>query len=154
MVAVAWFANNASLDFKDKDNTSLTIAALQGITVEPKYEMVELYGMEDLRRASVARHSLKVNVTVKYAKWDAAADTIFNQVVGSDFTSATKNVPPMFSLTATFKSLPASAGETQQTQTYTVTDIVFDGVPINMNQNEFITREMSGTGRMVTMTGS
>ena len=154
MVAVAWFANNASLDFKDKNGTSLTIAALQGITVEPKYEMVELYGMEDLRRAAVARHSLKVNVTVKYAKWDAAADTIFNQVVGSDFTSATKNVPPMFSLTESFKSLPASAGETQQTQTYTVSDIVFDGVPINMNQNEFITREMSGTGRMVEMSGS
>ena len=154
MVAVAWFANNASLDFKDKDGTSLTIAALQGITVEPKYEMVELYGMEDLRRASVARHSLKVNVTVKYAKWDAAADTIFNQVVGSDFTSATKNVAPMFSLVASFKSLPASAGENQQTQTYTVSDIVFDGVPINMNQNEFITREMSGTGRMVQMSGS
>jgi hypothetical protein len=60
----------------------------------------------------------------------------------------------MFSLTASFKSLPASAGETQQTQTYTVSDIVFDGVPINMNQNEFITREMSGTGRMVEMSGS
>jgi len=154
LVAVAWFANNASLDFKDKDGASLTIAALQGITVEPKYEMVELYGMEDLRRASVARHSLKVNVTVKYAKWDASADTIFNQVVGSDFTSATKNVPPMFSLVASFQSLPASAAETQQSQTYTVSDIVFDGVPINMNQNEFITREMSGTGRMVTMATS
>jgi hypothetical protein len=154
LVAVAWFANNASLDFKDKDGASLTIAALQGITVEPKYEMVELYGMEDLRRASVARHSLKVNVTVKYAKWDAAADTLFNQVVGSDFTSASKNIPPMFSLVAAFKSLPASAGESQQTQTYTVSDIVFDGVPINMNQNEFITREMSGTGRMVEMSGS
>lgn len=147
---VAWFANNAQLNM-----TSIgTVAALKGITLEPKYELVDLYGMEDLRRAAVARHSLKVSISVKYAKWDAANDTIFNSVIGTDFTSASKNVPAMFNLTATFGSIPASTGETIQWMTATVSDIVFEGVPMNMNENEFIVRELSGTGSMLTMSAS
>lgn len=143
--AVSWFANSAQLTL-----TGVTIAALKGVTVEPKYELVELYGMEDTERAAVARHSLKVAVTVKYAKWDATADTLFNQVVGvaGTSTSATRNIAPVFTMTASFKSSDGS-----QFQKYTVTDVVFDGIPVNMSENEFITRELSGTGAMVTATG-
>lgn len=147
MANVAWFANNASLNMTGIG----TVAALKGVTIEPKYETAELYGMEDLRVAARARHSLKVAVSVKYAKWDATNDTVFNTVIGTDFDSATKNIPAMFTMTATFRSMPATAGETQQTQVYTISDIIFEGVPINMNENEFIVRELSGTGRMATV---
>jgi hypothetical protein len=150
---VAWFANSAVITVTGNAG-ALTVGALKGVTVEPKYELVELYGMEDLRRAGVARHSMKVAVTVKYAKWDAGADTIFNEVIGTDFTGASKNVPAMFQITAAFKSIPATAGETIQSQTFTVSDVVFDGVPINLQENEFMTRDLSGTGKRVTMTNA
>lgn len=130
------------------------VAALQGITIEPKFELVKLYGMEDLRRAAIARHSLDVAITVKYAKWDASNDTIFNDVIGSDFTSISKNLPAMFTLTATFASMKTTATDTVQYQEYTVSDIVFEGVPINMNPNEFIIRELTGSARVATMAGS
>ena len=144
---VAWFANNAYLQM---DGIGV-IAALKGVTIEPKFEIVELYGMEDLRVAARARHSLKVAITVKYAKWDAANDTIMNQVVGTDFTSATKNVPALFTMHATFNSIPATSGETIQHTAMTVEDIVFEGVPWNLTENEFIVRELTGTGRTVTV---
>lgn len=154
MVGVrAWFANSAKISVRDPDGNPLVLGALRGVTVEPKYELVELYGMEDLRRAGVARHSMKVAVTVKYAKWDAGADTIFNQVIGSDFTGASKNVPGMFNITATFRSIPATTGESIQYQTWEISDVVFEGVPINMQENEFMTRDLSGSGKRVTQTG-
>ena len=147
---VAWFANNAQLTMTGIG----TVAAIQGITVEPKFEIVELYGMEDLRVAARARHSLKVAVTMDYARWDSTSDTIMQGVIGTDFTSATKNVPAMFTMTATFNSIPATVGEAQQTQTYTISDIVFEGVPIKAEQNQFMVRNLSGTGRMVTVAAS
>lgn len=148
---VAWFANSAAITVTDPNGVNLIVGALRGVTVEPKYELVELYGMEDLRRRGVARHSLKVAVTVKYAMWDASSDTIFNTVIGTDFTGDSKNVPPMFQISAVFKSIPATAGEAIQTATYTVSDVVFEGVPININENEFMTRDLSGTGKNASM---
>jgi hypothetical protein len=145
MAAVSWFANSANLTL-----TGVTIAALKGVTIEPKYEMVELFGMEDTERAAIARHSLKVPITVKYAKWDASADTLFTSVIGvaGTSTATNRNIAPVFTMTASFRSSDGS-----QYQTYTVTDVVFDGVPINMSENEFVTRDLSGTGAMATATG-
>lgn len=146
MAAVSWFANSAVLTM-----TGITMAALKGVTIEPKYELVELFGMENTERAAIARHSLKVPITVKYAKWDSgAADTLFNSVVGNTAThgSPERNICPVFTMTASFKSSDGS-----QYQMYTITEVVFDGVPINMSENEFVTRDLAGTGAMATATG-
>lgn len=145
---------------------SITVAALKGVDMSPSFEHVELYGMESVMRAAVAKHSLKVKVSCKYAMWDPAADTILNWVMtgGStteDFTAGTaettgldneanKNKVGLFTMSASVR--PADSN----TLYYTVTahDIYFEGVPFALTENEFIVRDLSGTAKFISITKS
>jgi hypothetical protein len=119
--------------------------------------------MESVMRAAVAKHSLKVKVTCKYAMWDPSADTILNYVLTGggttgDFTAdtttttgvdapANKNCVALFTLTATIH--PADS----TTLYYSVTahDVYFEGVPFAMTENEWIVRDMSGTAKFISI---
>jgi len=134
--------------------------------MSPSFEHVELYGMESVMRAAVAKHTLKVKVSCKYAMWDPAADTILNYVMTggattADFTAddtattgmdaaANKNAVALFTMTATIH--PADS----TTQWYAVTahDIYFEGVPFALTQNEFIVRDLSGTAKYIEIAKS
>jgi hypothetical protein len=134
--------------------------------MSPSFEHVELYGMESVMRAAVAKHTLKVKVSCKYAMWDPAADTILNYVMTGgattgDFTpdtttttgmdaAANKNCVALFTMTATIH--PADS----TTQWYAVTahDIYFEGVPFALTENEFIVRDLSGTAKYIEIAKS
>ncbi len=77
MAAKSFFANYGQLQVASTDGTNVvSIAAIKGVEMSPEFEHVELYGMEEVTRADVAKHSLKVKVNLKFAKWDPAADMI------------------------------------------------------------------------------
>lgn len=134
--------------------------------MSPSFEHVELYGMESVMRAAVAKHSLKVKVSFKYAMWDPAVDTILNWVMTGgattgDFTAdttavtgvdaaANKNAVALFTITATIH--PADS----TTQYYAVTahDVYFEGVPFAMTENEWIVRDLSGTAKFISIAKS
>lgn len=131
--------------------------------MSPSFEHVELYGMESVMRKAVAKHSLKVKVTCKYAMWDPSSDAILNYVMTGgatpgDFTAddvavtgldapANKNNVALFTITASVNP----SDNQSSVLSYTAHEVYFEGVPFNMTQHEFITRDLSGTAKYISI---
>lgn len=173
MAEHAFFANSGALMVSTAtggttgDATDeIGIAALKGVEMSPSFEHVELYGMESVQRLAVAKHSLKVKVSCKYAMWDPSADYILNYVMtgGGATTSFTmdstagtgvdnscnKNQVALFTMTATMNPHDSCS------LYYSITahGVYFEGVPFGMSENEFIVRDLSGTAKYITIAKS
>lgn len=156
MTTYSFFANYGQLQVASTDGTNVVpIAAIKGVEMTPEFEHVELYGMEEVTRADVAKHSLKVKVNLKYAKWDPDADYIMNSIILGDFnrgvadvdiTKANINAVDYKNKVALFK-VTATMYTTDRTRKVTATahNVYFTGVPWQFNENEFIVRDLTGT---------
>jgi len=158
----AFFANYGTMslviaDDTGADSTEVKVAALKGISVVPKYEHVTLFGMERVTRAAVAKHSLAVDVTVEVAMWDPESDIILQGVLlghesDDDITedkindSLWKNKVARFNLT--MKMLDTDG---EKEVTLRVEDVYFESVPYEMKENEFISRNLTGTGAAISV---
>lgn len=161
MADSSWFADSATLTIADEDgNNPTTVAVLRGVEITPRFEIVELYGMESIKRRAVAKHSMKVDVSVRYAMWNPDADYIFWSFLNGDFaTTATtgvndsagnRNKNALFKITATIKDTE-TLGETL---TLVADDVYFESVPFAMTEHEFIQRDLKGTAADFTATYS
>lgn len=134
--------------------------------MSPSYEHVELYGMEDVTRLAVAKHSLKVKVSFKYAMWDPSVDTILNywmtgggttgDFTVDDTTTTGINAPGNKNKVALF-TISASVNPADSSTLYycvNAHDVYFEGVPFGLTQNEFIVRDLSGTAKFISITKS
>ena len=156
MTTYSFFANYGQLQVASTDGTNVvSIAAIKGVEMTPEFEHVELYGMEEVTRADVAKHSLKVKVNLKYAKWDPTADTIMQGVLLGDFNRGVTNVAinktnintvDYKNKVATFK-VTATMYTTDRTKYVTATahNVYFTSIPYQFNENEFIVRDLTGT---------
>ncbi len=159
----AFFANYGTMtlviaDDTGADSTEVKVAALKGISITPKFEHVTLFGMERVTRAAVAKHSLAVDVSIEVAMWDPESDIILQGVLlghedDSDITedlinnSEWKNKVARFNITM---AMLDTDGE--KTVTLTAEDVYFESVPYEMKENEFISRNLTGTGASVSVT--
>jgi hypothetical protein len=154
MATVSWFADSAVLTIRDTTGTTtnnVPVAILQEVEFTPSFEHVELYGMESIKRAAVAKHSMKVNVTAKFAAWDPQKDYIMWSVLNGTFTTtsttgvndsgAYRNKEALFCLVATVTESTNAAS----TLTITATGVYFTEVPFKLTQHEFIVRDLKGT---------
>jgi|WetSurMetagenome_2_1015567.scaffolds.fasta_scaffold01555_16 hypothetical protein len=148
MATTSWFANSALLTVATSSGAAQTVAVLKGFEMTPKFEIVELYGMEKLTRAAVARHSQKVDVSCKYAAWDPAADQILTEFQAAT-TGNDKNKCGLFTIVATVKDVTNA-----HTLTMTAIDVYFDSVPFAFTENEFIVRDLKGTAADYTIVQS
>ncbi|HOL40769.1 MAG TPA: hypothetical protein PLY78_02920 [Methanospirillum sp.] len=158
----AFFANYGTMslviaDDTGADSTEVKVAALKGISVVPKYEHVTLFGMERVTRAAVAKHSLAVDVSIEVAMWDPESDIILQGVLlghesDDDITedkindSLWKNKVARFNLT--MKMLDTDG---EKEVTLRVEDVYFESVPYEMKENEFISRNLTGTGAAISV---
>jgi len=163
----AWFANSGTLGIDGMGSgsfgTTLYVGALKGVEMSPSFEHAELYGMERLERRAVAKHTLKVKVSCKYAMWDAMTDAMLAYIMtggaststawttGTDATvgmnsAANKNTAALFSITAVVYS-----ADRLQHFTLKAHEVYFEGVPYALTENEFITRDLSGTASYITI---
>lgn len=156
MTAYSFFANSASLEVK-AGATAVTVAALKGVTMTPRFEIVDLYGMESALRQAVVKHSMKVDVECKYAMWDPDTDNIMAAVLMGDAQATTnpatindtatyRNTLGLFTITATVKDTTLA-----KTLTATAWDVYFDSVPFEFNENEFMVRNLKGTAKSFSL---
>lgn len=159
----AFFSNYGEMTLKiaddtGADSTEVKVAALKGISITPKFEHVTLFGMERVTRAAVAKHSLAVDVSIEVAMWDPESDIILQGVLlghedDSDITedlinnSEWKNKVARFNITM---AMLDTDGE--KTVTLRAEDVYFESVPYEMKENEFISRNLTGTGASVSVT--
>lgn len=158
----AFFANYGTMslviaDDTGADSTEVKVAALKGISVVPKYEHVTLFGMERVTRAAVAKHSLAVDVTIEVAMWDPESDIILQGVLlghesDDDIAEDKINDPLWKNKVARFNlTMKMLDTDGEKEVTLRVEDVYFESVPYEMKENEFISRNLTGTGAAISV---
>lgn len=164
----AFFANYGSMTMTTASYNDLVenatpvtvqVAALKGITITPKFEHVTLYGMERVTRAAVAKHSLNIDVNVEVAMWNPDTDHILKGVLLGRYDPASavnktninearwKNKVARFNI-----SMEMIETDALRKVVLVASDVYFESVPYEMKENEFISRNLSGTGKSVYVT--
>ena len=163
----AFFANYGSMTMTVASYTGTTangtatveVAALKGISITPKFEHVTLYGMERVTRAAVAKHSLNVDVSVEVAMWNPDSDHILKGVMLGRYDPASavnktninearwKNKVARFNI-----SMEMIETDALRKVVLVASDVYIESVPYEMKENEFISRNLSGTGKSVYVT--
>lgn len=138
---------------------TVEVAALKGISIIPKFEHVTLYGMERVTRAAVAKHSLNVDVSVEVAMWNPDSDHILKGVLlgrydpASPVTRENINEPKWKNKVARFDiTMEMLETDALRKVVLVASDVYFESVPYEMKENEFISRNLSGTGKSVYVT--
>jgi hypothetical protein len=158
----AFFADYGTMTLTVASDTGTTaevqVAAIKGVTIAPKFEHVSLYGMERVTRAAVAKHSLSVDVSMEVAMWNPDSDAILQGVMlghnsgtRTDITEELLNDVNYKNKVARF-NIAAELIDTDGLRKVVVTasDVYFESVPYEMKEHEFITRNLSGTGKSVS----
>jgi len=163
----AFFANYGSMtmtvaSYKGAEangTATVEVAALKGISITPKFEHVTLYGMERVTRAAVAKHSLNVDVSVEVAMWNPDSDHILKGVLLGRYDPAStvtkdhindarwKNKVARFNI-----SMEMIETDALRKVVLVASDVYFESVPYEMKENEFISRNLTGTGKSVYVT--
>jgi hypothetical protein len=157
MAADTYFANRATLTVvgtsSSANPTVQTLAVLKGVEINTKFEHVELYGMGSILRQDAAKHSAKVQVKIRYAKFDptVASSTFFPYWVLNPTATTTPsgtiedtNAEKLFTIVAT---IVGTGGVTIQG---TVTSVYFEEFPFPLPENEFVVLDMTGYGANLT----
>ena len=134
-----------------------TLAVVKGVEINVTFEHVELYGMSSILRADVAKHSAKVEVSIKYAKFDptVSSSTFFPYWIlnptGSSSPSGTiedSNTEKLFTVTATWN------GTGGRIMKAVITNVYFESLPLPMPEHDFVVLDLKGYGDGITFSNS
>jgi len=128
-------------------------AVYKGIEITPKFDVVKLYGGGTILWADVARHSFRVEVKIKTAKFDVGLSTSFmykilNPTTPTAGTVLDSNTCGLFTVVAT------ATGTAGQICKQTVTNVYFESIPVGLPENDWWTPEFSGEGQNITFANS
>jgi hypothetical protein len=151
-----FFGNRGTLAVAGTSNpASATMAVLKGVEITTGFEHVELYGMGSILRQDVAKHSAKVEVKIKFAKFDPTITSsiffpywILNPAATTSPSGTIEdtNVEKTFTVTANWVG---TGGRKMQAA---VTNVYFTNFPMPMPENDFVVIDMVGYGDNVTFT--
>ena len=135
--------------------TSQTLAVLKGVEINTGFEHVELYGMGSILRQDVAKHSAKVEVKIKFAKFaPALASSIFFgwYILNPTGTTTPSGVIEDTNVEKTFTVTANWVGTAGQKMQAAVTNVYFESLPMPMPENDFVVLDLTGYGDNVTFT--
>ena len=148
MVDKHYFGNRMTLKVG-----STTIAALHGVEITTSAEHIEAYSMDSVFRDDVARVKMKVDVKVKYAKFDPTVTTwwqmgILSGTAGT-MTGATvdTNSVALFDIEGLLKD---GAATDYTDLKAVVSDVYFPSMPLVISENQWVQMDLSGVGKSVT----
>lgn len=155
----SYFANSAALTIQS-GATAVGVGVLRNVKMTPKFEYAPLFGMESLQRQGIAKYNHTVEINCKFAMWDATNDYILSSlmsgITGDKTNPATlwndaahRNTVATFIMMATFYDSTRA-----RTVMATAYDVYFESVPFEFTENEWISRDLTGTatGMIVSVT--
>lgn len=156
MSTTTFFGNMARLSVVSYDGTPITnvLSVLRGLECNISWEVAELYGTDSILRVDEAKYGLKVEVKIKYSKWDPGITTdwltnLLNPVSGGAGGGGTvADVNQTYIDKAMFTILGTN-GE----YLYIECDRVYwDNFPINLAENDFVIRDLTGHAQTAIVT--
>jgi hypothetical protein len=161
MAADTFFANRAVLTIvgtSSSANPSVqTIAVLKGVEITVNFEHVELYGMGSIVRQDVAKHSAKVEVKIRFAKFDptVASSTYFPYwILNPTGTTTPSGVIEDTNAEKLFTVVATVTGTGGLVMKATITSVYFENVPMALPENDFVVMDFVGYGSAVTFANS
>jgi hypothetical protein len=132
-----------------------TLAVVKGVEINVTFEHVELYGMSSIARADVAKHTAKVEVSIKFAKFDPTltSSIFFGHYIldpaGTTSPTGTvvdSNVEKYFEVTTNWLG---TGGRKMQA---VVHNVYFENLPMPMPEHDFVVLDFKGYGDSITIT--
>jgi len=151
-----FFANTATAYITDDTGDTYTLGVLRDCEVTVSFEHVPLYGMSSILREAVAKHSAKVDIKVKFAKFDPTiANDFFTHVINPTQWVAfglgkmvDTNTVEEFSFRAEIRSYDT----VPKKFSVVVTGCYFESLPLlTLTENEWIARDMTMVGSNITI---
>lgn len=152
MTEYTYFGNRGTLTIGGE-----TVAVLKGITAKATYDVEELYGMDSIVRADVAKHNLAIEVTVSSAKFDPTLAAGIGSIYGLTMlgagtgTEVTTFTDTNSVATFTLEFTAVGTGATYGTKV-SIANVYFDSLPFDRPENDYIVFELTGKGSNWTIT--
>jgi hypothetical protein len=152
-----FFGNRGTLAVVGASATpaSQTLAVLKGVEINVTFEHVELYGMGSILRQDVNKHTAKVEVSIKFAKFDNTLANFWPLYILDSTASGApagtitdSNVEKLWTITAVW------TGTNAQKMTAVVSNVYFENLPIPMPENDYVVLDLKGYGDGITITAS
>jgi hypothetical protein len=150
-----YFGNRGTLAIvgTNASPTTQTLAVLKGVEINVTFEHVDLYGMGSIMRQDANKHTAKVEVNVKFAKFDPALTAFWPawilNVTGTSSASGViedTNAEKFWTVTANW------VGSNGRKMQAVVTNVYFEGLPIPMPENDYVILDLKGYGDGITLT--
>ena len=156
MVNACWFSNSATIRLLS-GGTSVPVGALKNVKFIPRFKFTELRGMETIYRHCVSKYDYEVDVEFSYAMWDSGADLLLWSFLKGDNVADTTEVGSVDD-TANYRSkcalfnIEATVNDTtgSSTLTATVYNVYFKEIPVELIENEYISRACTGKGNAIS----
>lgn len=150
MAENAYYGNDLTLAIETGAGTSLPVGALKNVEITPGFEQDDLYGAESTKRQATKQREFSVSVSVGVAKYDVA---MIQEWMGGSGSSSTgvedTSDPALFQITGSVT--PVGGGNDLEG---VVDEVRFPEMPIfSASEGEFVTEELEGTGKDLTVTG-
>lgn len=153
MTEYSWFANSAQLQVTI-GGTVCPVAALKNVTMTPRYEVAELYGIESTHIKARAKYQLSVDVRCEYAMWDSASDFILSSFLNGGYAAsptsgvATDNDSAGWRSKCALFNITATVYDSTRAKykTATVYNVHFNEISDELAEDSFITRNLTGKG--------
>lgn len=156
MVNGCWFSNSATIRLLS-GGTSVPVGALKNVKFIPRFKFTELRGMETIYRHCVSKYDYEVDVEFSYAMWDSNADILLWSFLKGDNVADTTDVGTVDD-TANYRSkcalfnIEATINDTTGASTITATvyNVYFKEIPVELIENEYISRACTGKGKSIS----
>ena len=156
MTADTFFGNRAVVTVAGASNPTVeTIAVAKGIEVTVTFEHVELYGFGSIVRQDVARHSMKVDFKLRFAKFDPVLANYFmywqlNPSATATPSGSVEDTNSVKTFTVTYKQIGTGGNIFDAS----IANVYFEDFPMPSPENDFTVVEVMGHGTNITITNS
>ena len=134
------------------------VAAIHGWSFTLSWDVNDLYGSASIFKIASARYNQKVEVKLKYAKFDPSssflADSIKGDATSGDSKGSIYDTSKMkrFDIVGTVDAFTEDGGDVGSDLTATISDVYLDGIPFAMQELEWVALDLTGIGTQVEIT--
>lgn len=142
-----WFPDGTLNLSNEADDSDQAIAGLRGVTINPSWEITELYTADSTLRDTVKQYEHAVAVEIDYVFFDIAVakQWLGGQGTTSSTTTTDTSDPMLFNVERVDTSADGSLEKTTEAQ-----NVVFPEFPlVDGSQDEFEEYGLSGAGEQI-----
>ena len=154
MTEGVYFSNAGTLTIAatTSNPTATAVSAIQGVKVEPRFDIAKAYGWGSILRLGAAQYNFEVDISIEWIKWDPTKTTWLGAYwLGAgtaDGTVKNTNTPQTYVAVLTYIS------DVGTKMILTISGIVFKNMPIDAKMGEWVRVSLEGSGSNIVISNA